>query len=138
MADDDFGFGNDFDEIEFGNDELDDDEPGATGHAALMCRSETLGVRFRFVATLDDALSLAKQQPCPTVGCIGDHVVAHRDQRGELRVIATAENDIDALMKRLSDLLRGRRERADERQRQHYGRRLPRLGLTPPKEDTDV
>lgn len=88
MADDssDYGLADDFDDL----DDLGADDDDETGAAVLICTVETYGARFTFFDTVDDAARAGLRWPCPTRGCIGDHRVGHRDERGELRVVQAA------------------------------------------------
>ncbi|OBI08555.1 hypothetical protein A5714_01940 [Mycobacterium sp. E2462] len=133
----------DFDDDDIdGVDDFDDDlgDPEATGRAAVICRVESLGCRFRFVASVDAALRLAARWPCETAGCLGGHTVVHRDDRGQLRIIADGDEG-DEVIGRFSDLLRVRevrrrlRARVNEAARQQRRRAAKRTVLQ--RGDTD-
>lgn len=102
------------DDLDDLDDNVDDDGEGE-GHAAVLCTTEALGTKFRFVATLDEALRLVAQ-PCPTPGCLG-HTVVHRDGRGQLRTRPAADGH-DVIARR-RDVLR-RRERLRLLQKRLY------------------
>lgn len=75
-GDDDYGLGDDFEEIE--------DLDGERGAVALVCSPATgAAARFRFFDDLTEALR-ADQQPCPAEHCCGAHSIALRDGRGEV------------------------------------------------------
>lgn len=107
-----------------GDGELVDDDPSAKGRAVVICRVETLGVRFRFRSNLLDAQRLAAQQPCETDGCLGGHVVVHRDDCGHLRILPAADGD--QVIGRLRDVLRVREMRRQLRARANEDRRQQR------------
>ncbi|MGV0161366.1 hypothetical protein ACRU3B_18230 [Mycobacterium colombiense] len=118
------------------SDGLDDDgdlgDPDATGRAVVMCRVETLGVRFRFCPNLDDAMRLAEQRPCATEGCLGGHTVVHRDDRGHLRIVPAAD-DVEVIGRlqsvlRVREMRRQARARANEARRQQRRRAAKRAG----------
>ncbi|EUA11322.1 hypothetical protein I546_3106 [Mycobacterium kansasii 732] len=104
------------DDFGFGDEELDDEEePGATGSAALMCRSETLGVRFAFYPTSDDALAAART--CHRPDCVGDHLVAARDDRGAIRTVPALGRDAADIPDLLAQLRASRVENRRDRWR---------------------
>lgn len=116
-----------------------DDEDGADaeGRAVVLCRVESLGVRFRFVDSVEAALRLAAQHPCETDGCLGGHMVVHRDN-GRLVIIADADGD--AVRGRFSDALRVREQRRQLRARLGYAdrqRRRRAANRATLREDTD-
>ncbi|OSC22099.1 hypothetical protein B8W69_26975 [Mycobacterium vulneris] len=117
----------------------DEDEDGGDlgtgqGHAAVLHWVESLGARFDFTDSVDDAVRLAAQQPCPIAGCLGGHSVLARDARGHLRTIASTDGD-DQVVDRLNHLLRMRERRRElrkrladaERMRQRRARNLAAL-----------
>ncbi|VAZ88933.1 hypothetical protein [Mycobacterium pseudokansasii] len=110
---DDHGFADDFASL----DDLDNDSSNEVGHAALMCRAETLGVRFAFFPSADDALAAARA--CPRTDCAGDHLVGYRDERGALRTIAAPGRGPAELHDLLAQLSAARLERQRERWRQN-------------------
>ncbi|MGD1204836.1 hypothetical protein ACKUVQ_00300 [Mycobacterium seoulense] len=89
----------------------------------VMCRRESLGVPFRSVATVDDALRLAAQERCGTSGCLGGHTVVHRDEHGRLWIVA---DEGDAAVDRCTDLLRVRERRRRLRARVEAARQQRR------------
>jgi hypothetical protein len=119
--------------------DLDGDEDGADaeGRAVVLCRVESLGVRFTFTDSVEAALRLAAQ-PCPTPGCLG-HTVVHRDDRGQLRTLPAADGH--DLMARRRDVLRTRerrqlfRKRVYDAERQRRRRAANREALE--REDDD-
>ncbi|MBY0388957.1 MAG: hypothetical protein K2X56_12835 [Mycobacterium pseudokansasii] len=128
--DDDYGFGADFDEIEFGGDV--DGESGASGCAAVICHlADTMRVGFRFTVTVEEAVQLAARRPCPLPGCCGEHDLAIRDG-DRVRIIATAHTDAEALRDRLSAASRESYARRRERYREIYWETQRRFGLAPP------
>lgn len=112
--------------------ELGDDDPSAKGRAVVICRVETLGVRFRFCPNRVGAQRLVAQQPCETAGCLGGHVVVYRDDSGHLRVVPAADDH--QVIGRLRDVLRvgemrrQLRARANEARRQQRRRAAKRSG----------
>lgn len=108
-------------------DDVDDVEDGADaeGRAVVLCRVESLGVRFRFTTTLDEALALAAEDPCSVDGCLGGHMVVYRRDNGRLRIIADVD-DGDDVRGRLSDALRVRERRRLLRARLGYAERQRR------------
>jgi hypothetical protein len=100
MADDidpDFGFGEDFADIDdFDADEDDDGDPAdpdACGAAALLCLSAaTLRTRMAFFDDVNAAMAAAARQPCGIDGCGGRHTVGYRDA-GHLRIVAAQASD---------------------------------------------
>jgi hypothetical protein len=101
MADDidpDFGFGEDFADIDgFDADEDDDGDPAdpdACGAAAILCLdSTTMRTRVTFFGDLNTAMAAAARQPCGIDGCGGRHTVGYRDQAGHLRIVAAQASD---------------------------------------------
>ncbi|EUA38764.1 hypothetical protein I549_4144 [Mycobacterium avium subsp. avium 2285 (R)] len=128
MTDDD-----DLDDIDDGDDLGD---PDATGRAVVLCRVESLGVRFRFCPDLNDALRLAEQYPCPTGGCLGGHVVVHRDDRGQLRIVPSADHA--EVIGRLRDVLQAREARRQLRARANEARREQRRRAAKQSGGSDV
>jgi len=101
------------------------DNPDATGRAAVLCRVDSLGVRFRFCPTLDDALRLAEQYPCLTGGCLGGP-----RRRAPRRSPAPADRARHGLRRGdrggLRDVLRVREARRQLRARANEARRQER------------
>ncbi|VBA47908.1 hypothetical protein [Mycobacterium attenuatum] len=124
---DDFGFGDDFDEIDF-----DDVEPDQTsGRAALMCREgESLTVRFEFYETADDAVAAART--CSRAACVGDHLIVSRDDRGALRTFTAPGRDVSEFRDLLAQLAAAR----IERRREGWRGRKAKQRTTTPQEDT--
>lgn len=108
------------DDLGFGDEELDDEEPGATGGAALMCRSGTLCVRLAFFPTTADALVAART--CTRTDCVGDHAVGYRDDRGALRTVPAPGRCPAELHDLLAQLSAARIERRRERWRDRKAR----------------
>lgn len=125
-GDGDFGMGDDYADIEF-----DDDDDGARGVAAVMCRLvESLAVKFSWYDSVDFAMAAAAGTSCGVDGCQGLHSVAFVDDRGRIRTVAAPGHDQLARQlhtewltsrltyKRRYEVERKRRNRARQRQKE--------------------
>jgi hypothetical protein len=84
--DDDFGFGEDFADIDDFDDDEDDDGVVKRGSAAVICfRTANLTTTARFFEGLGAAVEAAGA-PCADPSCLRAHAVAARDARGRIRI----------------------------------------------------
>jgi hypothetical protein len=103
MADDidpDFGFGEDFADIDDADADADEDDdadpadPDACGAAVVLCLSVvTMRTRMAFFDDVNAAMAAAARQPCGIDGCGGRHTVGYRDQAGHLRIVGAQASD---------------------------------------------
>jgi hypothetical protein len=142
MADDsdpDFGFGEDFADIDDFDD--DEDEDGERGAAVVMHkRVKTLGLRFTFVDSVGEAMRLAER--CGVDGCVGgEHAVAFRDAAGRIRIRPGPSTNVAVpqLTAAMSARLRDPRTEKRRQQRiQANARRQQRRLAAKQQEDNDA